>query len=49
MGAHERMRCTVKQSTTGGTFRFGNRVLYLANALTGELAGLDERDDIMRG
>ena len=33
---------TVKQITTGGTFRFGNRVLCPANALTGELAGLDE-------
>ena len=36
---------TVKQITTGGTFRFGNRVLYLANALTGERVGLDEVDD----
>ncbi len=36
---------TVKKITTGGTFRFGNRVLYLANALTGELVGLDEVDD----
>ena len=36
---------TVKKITTGGTFRFGNRVLYLANALTGELVGLDEIDD----
>ena len=36
---------TVKSITTGGTFRFGNRVLYLANALTGELVGLDEVDD----
>lgn len=35
----------VKKITTGGTFRFGNRVLYLANALTGELVGLDEVDD----
>ena len=35
----------VKQITTGGTFRFANRVLYLANALTGELVGLDEVDD----
>ena len=33
---------TVKQITTGGTFRFGHRVLSLANALTGELVGLDE-------
>lgn len=30
---------TVKQITTGGTFRFGNRVLYLANALSGEHVG----------
>ena len=37
--------CTVKKITTGGTFRFGNRVLYLANALTGEIVGLDEVDD----
>ena len=36
---------TVKQITTGGTFPFGNRVLYLANALTGERVGLDEVDD----
>jgi transposase InsO family protein len=36
---------TVKQITTGGTFRFANRVLYLANALTGELVGMDEVDD----
>lgn len=36
---------TVKKITTGGTFRFGNRVLYLANALTDELVGLDEVDD----
>lgn len=35
----------VKKITTGGTFRFGTRVLYLANALTGELVGLDEVDD----
>ena len=35
----------VKAITTGGTFRFGNRVLYLANALTGERVGLDEVDD----
>jgi putative transposase len=36
---------TVKKITTGGTFRFANRVLYLANALTGELVGMDEVDD----
>ena len=31
--------------TTGGTFRFANRVLYLANALTGEQVGMDEVND----
>lgn len=36
---------TVKKITTGGTFRFANRVLYLANALTGDLVGMDEVDD----
>jgi putative transposase len=36
---------TVKKITTGGTFRFANRVLYLANALTRELVGMDEVDD----
>lgn len=35
----------VKAITTGGTFRLHRRVLYLANALTGELVGLDEVDD----
>ena len=39
---------TVKQITTGGTFRFGNRVLCLANALTGELAGLEDVGDGVR-
>jgi putative transposase len=34
-----------KKITTGGTFRFHNRVLYLANALTGYVVGLDEVDD----
>ena len=38
----------VKQIMTGGTFRFGNWVLYLASALTGELVGLDEVDDGVR-
>ena len=33
------------QITTGGTCRFGNRVLYLANALTGELVRLGEVDE----
>jgi hypothetical protein len=36
---------TVKKITTGGTFRFANRVLYLANALTGELVGIDNVAD----
>lgn len=36
---------TVKGVTTGGTFRFHNRLLYLANALSGERVGLDEVDD----
>ena len=36
---------TGKLITTGGTFRFANRVLYLANALTGERVGMDEVDD----
>jgi len=36
---------TVRLITTGGTVRFANRVLYLANALTGELVGMDEVDD----
>ncbi len=35
----------VKAITTGGTFRFHHRLLYLANALTGERVGLDEVDD----
>lgn len=36
---------TVKGVTTGGTFRFHNRLLYLAHALSGERVGLDEVDD----
>lgn len=36
---------TVKGVTTSGTFRFHNRLLYLANALSGERVGLDEVDD----
>jgi putative transposase len=35
----------VKRVTTGGTFRFGRRLLYLANALTNQLVGLEETDD----
>jgi len=38
---------TVKGVTTGGTFRFHNRLLYLKNALSGERVGLDEVDDGM--
>ena len=40
---------TVRQITTVGTFRFGNRVLCLANALTGALVGLDEVGDRVWG
>lgn len=36
---------TVKTITTGGTFRFGKRLLYLANALTNQRIGLEETDD----
>jgi putative transposase len=35
----------VKRVTTGGTFRFGKRLLYLANALTNQPVGLEETDD----
>ena len=35
----------VKRITTGGTFRFGKRLLYLANALTNQQIGLEETDD----
>lgn len=38
-------RFTVKGVTTGGTFRFHDRLLYLANALSGERVDLDEVDD----
>ena len=35
----------VKKITTGGTFRFRTRVLYLANALVDQHIGLEETDD----
>jgi transposase InsO family protein len=35
----------VKQITTGGTFRFRNRLLYLANAMVDHHIGLEETDD----
>ncbi len=35
----------VKKITTGGTFRFQQRLLFIANTLTGHLIGLDEVDD----
>jgi transposase InsO family protein len=35
----------VKKITTGGTFRFQNRLLYLANAMVDQHIGLEETDD----
>ena len=35
----------VKKITTGGTFRFGPKLIYVANALAHHHIGLDERDD----
>lgn len=35
----------VKQITTGGTFRFRDRLLYLANAMVDQHIGLEETDD----
>ncbi|MEX0692723.1 MAG: integrase core domain-containing protein [Gemmatimonadales bacterium] len=35
----------VKKITTGGTFRFRDRLLYLANAMVGQHIGLEETDD----
>jgi len=35
----------VKKVTTGGTFRFRRKLLYLANALTDQSIGLEETDD----
>ena len=35
----------VKKITTGGTFRFRHRLLYLANAMVDQQIGLEETDD----
>ena len=35
----------VKRITTGGTFRFPHRLLYLANAMVDQHIGLEETDD----
>ena len=35
----------MKKITTGGTFRFHNRLLYLANAMVDQHIGLEETDD----
>ncbi len=35
----------VKKITTGGTFRFRSRLLYLANAMVDQHIGLEETDD----
>lgn len=35
----------VKKVTTGGTFRFHNRLLYLANSMVDQHIGLEETDD----
>jgi transposase InsO family protein len=35
----------VKKITTGGTFRFRNRLLYLANAMVDQQVGLEETED----
>ena len=35
----------VKTVTTAGTFRFGKRLVYIANALTNQRIGLEETDD----
>ena len=35
----------VKKITTGGTFRFQHRLLYLANSLVDQCIGLEETDD----
>jgi transposase InsO family protein len=35
----------VKKITTGGTFRFHNRLLYLASPMVGQHIGLEETDD----
>ena len=35
----------VKKITTGGTFRFQHRLLFLAHSLTAHHIGLEETDD----
>jgi hypothetical protein len=35
----------VKKITTGGTFRFQQKLLYLANAMVDQHIGLEETDD----
>ena len=35
----------VKTITTAGTFRFGKRIVYLANTLTNQRSGMKETDD----
>ena len=35
----------MKKITTGGTFRFQYRLLYLANAMVDQHIGLEETDD----
>lgn len=37
--------CLVKKITTGGTFRFQHKLLYLANAMVDQHIGLEETDD----
>ncbi len=35
----------VKKITTGGTFRFHHKLLYIANSLVDQHIGLEETDD----
>jgi len=35
----------VKKVTTGGTFRFHYKLLYISNALVNQHVGLEETDD----
>ena len=35
----------IEKITTGGTFRFNHRLLYLANAMTDQTIGMEEVDD----
>ena len=35
----------MKKITTGGTFRFKHRLLYLADAMVDQQIGLEETDD----